>query len=68
MTETSSKTIEIIVKPDGSTSLETKGFAGGECRVASEFIEQALGSRASEQLTSEFHQSVAGIQQTTQQR
>lgn len=35
MTETSSKTIEIIVKPDGSTSLETKGFAGGECRVAS---------------------------------
>jgi hypothetical protein len=56
------------VKPDGSTSLETKGFAGGECRVASEFIEQALGSRASEQLTSEFHQSVAGIQQTTQQR
>ena len=25
MTGTSSKTIEIIVKPDGSTSLETKG-------------------------------------------
>ena len=68
MTETSSKTIEIIVKPDGSTSLETKGFAGSECRAASDIIEQALGSRASEQLTSEFHQSVAGIQQTTQQR
>ena len=63
-----SKTIEIIVRPDGSTSLETKGFAGSECRAASDFIEQVLGSRASEQLTSEFHQSVAGIQQTTQQR
>ena len=68
MTETSSKTIEIIVKPDGSTSLEAKGFAGSECRAASDIIEQALGSRASEQLTSEFHQSVAGIQQPTQQR
>ena len=62
------KTIEIIVKPDGSTSLETKGFTGSECRAASEFIEKALGSRASEQLTPEFHQSVAGTQQTTQQR
>ena len=63
-----SKTIEIIVKSDGSTSLETKGFTGSECRAASEFIERALGSRASEQLTSEFHQSMSGIQQTTQQR
>ena len=68
MTETSSKTIEIIVKPDGSTSLETKGFAGGECRAASDFIEKALGSRASEQLTSEFHQSASATQQATQQR
>jgi len=62
------RTIEIVVKPDGSTSLETKGFAGSDCRVASEFIEQALGTRASETLTSEFHQSVAATQQITQQR
>ena len=64
----SSRTIEITVKPDGSTSLETKGFAGNGCRAASEFLERALGSRESEQLTSEFHQSVAESQQTTQQR
>ena len=63
-----SRTIEITVKPDGSTSLETKGFAGNGCRAASEFLEQALGSRESEQLTSEFHQSVASTQQATQQR
>jgi hypothetical protein len=62
-----SKSIEIIVKPDGSTSLETKGFAGGECRAASEFIEQALGQRTSEQLTAEFHQQ-ASQQQSHQQR
>ena len=67
MTRSTSQTIEIIVKPDGSTSLETKGFAGGECRVASEFIEQALGQRTNEQLTSEFHQQ-AGQQQSHQQR
>ena len=67
MTNTS-RTIEITVKPDGSTSLETKGFAGNGCRAASEFLEQALGSRESEQLTSEFHQSVASTQQATQQR
>ena len=67
MTNTS-KTIEIIVKPDGSTSLETKGFAGNSCRAASEFLERALGSRGSEQLTSEFHQSVASTQHATQQR
>ena len=67
MTNTS-RTIEITVKPDGSTSLETKGFAGNGCHAASEFLERALGSRESEHLTSEFHQSVASTQQTTQQR
>ncbi len=67
MTNTS-RTIEITVKPDGSTSLETKGFAGNGCRAASEVLERALGSRESEQLTSEFHQSVAVTQQATQQR
>jgi len=67
MTSTS-RTIEITVKPDGSTSLETKGFAGNGCRAASEFLERALGSRESEQLTSEFHQSESASQQTTQQR
>jgi hypothetical protein len=67
MTNTS-RTIEITVKPDGSTSLETKGFAGNGCRAASEFLERALGSRVSEQLTPEFHQSATATQQATQQR
>jgi len=61
------RTIEITVKPDGSTSLETKGFTGNGCRAASEFLEQALGSRGSEQLTSEFHQQ-SSHQQSNQQR
>lgn len=54
-----SKTIEIIVSPSGQTRVETKGFAGSECRQASQFIEQALGQRTSERLTAEFHVSAA---------
>lgn len=68
MTTSTPKTIEITVKPDGSTSLETRGFTGSECQAASRFLEQALGATASERLTSDFHQSVAANQQTTQQR
>ena len=49
------KTIEIIVRPDGQTKVETKGFAGSECREASEFLEKALGERTSEELTAEFY-------------
>jgi hypothetical protein len=51
------KTIEITVDPRGQTRVETRGFAGGECREASRFLEQALGSRSAETLTAEFHQS-----------
>ena len=57
------KTIEITVSPKGETTVQTKGFAGGECRQASEFIEKALGQRTGEQLTAEFHQQA--VQQQT---
>jgi Protein of unknown function (DUF2997) len=50
------KTIEITVDPKGQSKVETRGFAGGECREASRFLEQALGTRSAETLTAEFHQ------------
>jgi hypothetical protein len=50
------KTIEIIVAKDGHVVVETKGFAGGSCREASRFVEDALGARSSERLTAEFYQ------------
>lgn len=49
------KIIEVIVAPSGETQVETKGFSGAECREASAFIEKALGTRASETLTAEYH-------------
>ena len=59
-----SKIIEIVVSPEGQSRVETRGFSGGECREASRFIESALGSRVSETLTAEFHQTQTANQQT----
>jgi hypothetical protein len=53
------KTIEIIVTPDGRTTVHTLGFAGSSCRDASRFVEEALGQRLSEHRTAEFHQQSA---------
>jgi hypothetical protein len=61
------KLIEILIKPDGTSSVQTKGFSGSECRDASRFLEQALGKQTSERLTFEFYQSQA-VQQTASQR
>jgi len=57
------KTIEIIVSPKGDTRVETKGFSGAACREASRFVEQALGTRTAEGLTSEFYET----QETSQE-
>ena len=53
------KTIVITVSPQGETRLETKGFAGTECRHASQFLETTLGTASQEQLTAEFHQTAS---------
>ncbi|MCB9925588.1 MAG: DUF2997 domain-containing protein [Planctomycetaceae bacterium] len=55
------KVIEIIVSPTGETRLETKGFAGAECREASKFVEQAIGVVAGEQMTAEFHNAASTV-------
>jgi hypothetical protein len=60
------KTIEITVDPRGQTKVETRGFTGGECREASRFIEQALGTRTGAQLTAEFYQAQQADQQLRQ--
>ena len=63
------KRIEIIVAPDGSSRVETKGFAGSSCQQASRFLEQALGQKQSEQLTADFcRTSVSQEHQARQQQ
>ncbi len=51
----SKTTIEIIVSPDGKTTVQTKGFAGASCQDASRLIEEALGRKTGERLTPEFY-------------
>jgi DUF2997 family protein len=51
------KTIEITVDAQGRVTVETKGFAGGSCREASRFVEEALGARSSERMTAESYQA-----------
>jgi len=50
------KTIEIIVAPDGKTSVETRGFQGDGCRSASGALERALGLKKSDAPTAEYFQ------------
>ena len=58
------KTIEVIVSPQGETTVQTKGFAGSSCRDASKFIEVALGDRTAEKMTAEIYSSISTVQQT----
>ncbi len=61
------KLIEIIVKSDGATTVETTGFTGASCQQASRFIEEALGQRQREQLTPEYSHVNQGQQVRNQQ-
>ena len=54
--------LEVIVSPQGETTVQTKGYAGADCLQASKFLEQALGVVTNDQKTSEFYQT-----ETTQQ-
>jgi hypothetical protein len=58
--------IEITVDTKGQSKVETRGFTGGECREASRFIEQALGQRTDEKLTTDFFQTQSSEQQLKQ--
>ena len=60
------KTIEITVDLKGQSRVETKGFAGSDCREASRFLEQALGVPAGERLKSEYYLEQPGRQSLQQ--
>jgi hypothetical protein len=51
------KIIEVLISPTGETTVQTKGFAGSECRQASDWLEKALGMASNDRNTAEFYQS-----------
>lgn len=61
------RTIEVIVSPQGETKVSTHGFAGNACQDASRFLEQTLGQRAGEELTAEFYQQTTAQNSSQEQ-
>jgi Protein of unknown function (DUF2997) len=55
--------IEVIVSPQGETTLQSKGYAGADCLAASAFLERSLGVIASDVRTAEFYQPATQTQE-----
>lgn len=49
------KTIEVIVQPDGSLKIDAVGFQGADCEKATVFLEEALGAVAERERKPEYH-------------
>ena len=59
------RVIEVIVSPQGETTVQTKGYTGADCLHASRFLEQALGVAHTDRKTAEFYH--ANAEQQVQQ-
>lgn len=46
--------ITITIDPEGAVKVETSGFTGASCSLASKLVEDALGKRVDEQLKPEY--------------
>lgn len=60
------RVIEVVVSPKGEITVQTKGYSGSDCLLASKFLEQALGLVASDKKTAEFFENLP-VQQHLQQ-
>jgi hypothetical protein len=58
--------IEVVVSPQGEMTVQTKGYAGTDCLLATKFLEQSLGVVAADHKTAEFHAQAAAEQQVRQ--
>ena len=58
--------IEVIVTPQGETTVTTVGFTGKSCQDATKQLEQALGVVQSEQKLPAFYQTEGVGQQARQ--
>jgi hypothetical protein len=62
-----SRIIEVIVSPQGETTIQTKGYIGSDCLQASKFLEQALGVVATDRKSGEFYHTETTTQHVQQQ-
>jgi hypothetical protein len=61
------RVIEVLISPQGETTVQTKGFSGTECLQASRWLEQALGLAVADRKTGEFFQIAQPHHQEVQQ-
>lgn len=61
------KRIEIVVDAQGNSEVQTKGFAGSDCVVASRFLENALGKQISQRTTGEFYAQNTTLSQSAKE-
>lgn len=57
------RTIEVVVKPDGTLAIDAVGFKGADCEKATAFLERVLGRNTGKVKKPEFH-----LQVTREQR
>lgn len=60
------KKIEVIITPQGETTVTTVGFKGKSCQDATKQLEQALGIVQSEQKLPAFYETESVGQQARQ--
>jgi len=58
------KTITLLIAPNGETKVETHGFDGQSCTDATKFLETALGRRTEQQFKSEYFATNTNVIQT----
>ena len=51
------KRIEVIISPKGESRIETFGFVGRACQLATRLFEKALGIQQSDQRKPEFFEN-----------
>jgi len=52
------KTIEVIVRTDGTLKIDALGFGGPDCEKATAFLEKALGRTTGKTKKPEYHRQV----------
>ncbi len=53
------KEIEVVIHPDGSVSVEARGYDGTDCEEATRFLEQALGKVQQRKHKPEYYRRAA---------
>ena len=57
------RTLEVLVAPNGETTVQTHGFRGAGCLDASRFLEVELGLTLRDQKTTEYFQIETSAEQ-----